>query len=481
MPHMHTMKTHRRFIFGMCSASAIVIAVLLPAALIAQAPAAPQGAGRGQGGGRGPAPVVNLPPSPTAVALPTVSDLVTGPGAPYESVQSLAPGHDLVHYKYDAREYFVSGTANGQPYKTRLVVRRPANPASFSGLVLTEPMHPSGSDHMFEFTSIYSMTAGHAAVAVVIGGLQQVIDANPQRYAGLSIAPGQANEILAQVGALIKAKQPTGPMAGLAVRKIVLAGTSATAGTLIQYLPAHAVFRTPDMQPIYDGFLPTSNGSVIQPVDVPLIQVPTMHEVRGNTITGRQDGDAPGDQYRLYEFTAMGHVDSRDNARLQPNPCAQPASRFPMQAYMSVALHHLFQWIDKGVVPPRSTRVWKDRDESDGSPMALDELGNPLGGIRNTYVDIPTARYGVPNTGAVPLIANPSAYVARGGQQAANQMCGLSAFQVDFSQAQLKQLYGSPRNYRAKVEKRLTELEKAGWSLPVYRQMILADAAKVGF
>ena len=31
------------------------------------------------------------------------------------------------------------------------------------------------------------------------------------------------------------------------------------------------------------------------------------------------------------------------------------------------------------------------------------------------------------------------------------------------------------------VEKRLTELEKAGWSLPVYREMILADAAKVTF
>ena len=31
------------------------------------------------------------------------------------------------------------------------------------------------------------------------------------------------------------------------------------------------------------------------------------------------------------------------------------------------------------------------------------------------------------------------------------------------------------------VEKRLTELEKSGWSLPVYRELILADAAKVSF
>ena len=205
---------------------------------------------------------------------------------------------------------------------------------------------------------------------------------------GLSVSPGQASEILAQVGALIKAKQPTGPMAGLPVRKVVLGGTSATAGTLIQYLPAHKVFRTADMQHIYDGFLPTSNGSVIEPVDVPLIHVPTMHEVRGNTITGRQDGDAPGDQYRVYEFAGMGHIDSRDSARLHPDPCTQPVSRFPLQVYMSVALHHLFQWVDKGIVAPRSTRIWKDRDESDGSPMVLDELGNPRGGVRNTYVDV---------------------------------------------------------------------------------------------
>jgi hypothetical protein len=60
-------------------------------------------------------------------------------------------------------------------------------------------------------------------------------------------------------------------------------------------------------------------------------------------------------------------------------------------------------------------------------------------------------------------------------------MCGLAAYQVDFAKAQLKQLYGSKQSYRAKVEKRLTELEKAGWSLPVYRQMILADAAAVDF
>jgi hypothetical protein len=394
----------------------------------------------------------------------------------YESTPSLAPGKGMAQFKYEAREYFISGTANGQPYKTRFVVRRPARDSAFSGLVLVEPMHPSGSAHMFEFTSIYSMTSGHIAVDVVTSGQQQIIDSNPERYKDIMIGQGQTNEILAQVGSLIKSKQSGGLFANLPVRKVILAGTSATAATLIGYLPAHAVYRTPDMQRIYDGFMPTSNGSTIAKVDVPLIQVPTMLEVRNANLTSRPDGDAPGDQYRLFTFPGMGHVDSRDNVRLQPNPCKQPTSNFPMQAYMSIALNYLFMWVDKGVVPPHGDRVMKD-----ANGMVLDENGNPRGGIRSPYVDVAVAKYSVPNEGANPVIPNPSAYVARGGQAAANQMCGLAAYQIDFAKERLKELYGSKKNYRSKVEKRLTELEKTGWSLPVYREMILGDAAKVDF
>jgi hypothetical protein len=442
------------------------------------------GGGQGQGQGRGQAPAAqaNLPATPTAVSIPAITGPVNGPGPVYESVQSLAPKKGLTDFKYEAKEYFISGTANGQPYKTRIVIRKPVNNASFSGLVLAEAMHPSGSAHMFEYTSIYSMSSGHAVLEILTAGQQQIIEHNKERYGDIKIEQGQANEILAQAGALMRPNQPGSPLAGLPVRKIVLAGTSATAAVLINYLPAHMVYRTPDMQRIYDGFMPTSNGATIRQIDVPMIHVPTLHEVRGANITSRQDGDQPGDQYRVYEFSGIGHVDSRDNARLIPNPCKYPTSSFPVQAYMSVALHHLFQWVDKGVVPPRADRIWKDRNESnDGSSMVLDEHGNARGGIRNPYVDVPITKYAVPNEGAATLIPNPSAYVAARGLPAANQMCGLSAYQIDLSKAQLKQLYGSKSNYRSKVEKRLTELEKAGWSLPVYREMILADAAKVEF
>jgi hypothetical protein len=80
-----------------------------------------------------------------------------------------------------------------------------------------------------------------------------------------------------------------------------------------------------------------------------------------------------------------------------------------------------------------------------------------------------------------PVIPNASAYIAAGGQQAANQMCSLGGAQLPIPQAKLKTLYKTKRNYVSMVERRLTELEKVGWSLPVYRELILADAAKVAF
>ena len=118
-----------------------------------------------------------------------------------------------------------------------------------------------------------------------------------------------------------------------------------------------------------------------------------MHEVSGN-ITNRQDSDEPGKQYRLYEFAGMGHIDTRDSVRHEAEPVRAPLSTFPEQAFMSVALDHLLKWVDKGTVPPRAERILLDRNQyNDGSMMALDEHGNPQGGIRNIYVDVPTARY----------------------------------------------------------------------------------------
>jgi hypothetical protein len=433
-----------------------------------------RGAGQGQGGrGGGQQAAVNLPSQPTAVALPTLSAEVTGPGQMFDSAPSLAPGKGVKDFRYGVKEYWLSGTANGRPYKTRLVVRAPSDPSRFSGIVVAEAMHPSGAAHIFEFTSIYTMSSGHAAAEVVVApnAIAQFTRLNEARYRDFQLAPGQASEILAQVGSLLRDGQ-RGPLAGLTVRRMVLGGTSATAATLAAYLPAHLVFRTPGMQRIYDGFLPTSRADIEPRVDVPMILVPTMNEVAGPGNSRRQDGDTGDNQFRSYEFPGMVHIDMRDNVRLQPNPCARPPIRFPMQAYMSVALDHLVQWADKGTIPPKSDRIWITR--VDGSMMALDEHGNPRGGVRNPYVDVPAAQYVPRNTPADPPIPDPSPLFT-------DILCGLGGYQVDFPAEKMRRLYGNKQTYVRRFTQRLDEAEKAGWSLPVYREMILADARGVNF
>jgi hypothetical protein len=441
-------------------------------------------AGQGQRGQRGGAqvPPSNLPDAPVVTPLATISAEVTGPGRMFPALMALPTGDGLAHFKYEAKEYFVSGTANGRPYKTRIVIRRPSDNRNFSGFILAESMHPSGNAWMFHFTHTYTMASGHIGLEIVTSGLPQFVEYNADRYKDLRVEQGQASEILAHVGALIKSNDPTNPLAGLPIRRMILSGTSASAGTLIQYLPAHMVYRLPDMKPIYDGFLPTSNGAAIRPVDVPVIQVPTTTEAMRGNVPTRQDGDAPGDEFRVYEFAGMAHIDTRDVEAFRPNPCKYPISMFPLSAYMSVALDHLLQWVDKGIVPPRGERILLDRNtDNDGSLIALDEFGNPKGGIRNPYVDVPVMKYGVPNEAAVPPIPNAHPWVGNRSEEGINQLCGLTGYEVPLGPAQLKKLYKDKKDYRAKVEKRLNELTKQGWSLPIYRELILKDADKVSF
>jgi len=440
----------------------------------------PQGQGRGRG--RGGEPVQAPDPPPVVSAIATASPEITGPGKFYETLMELKPGDDLAHFGYVTKEYFVSGTANGQPYTTRIVIRKPSDNSKASGLVLAESMHPSGNPWMFHFTHRYSMAEGHIGLEILTTPPQGLADANPERYKDLAIVNGQANDIIAQVGALVKSDHADNPLAGVQVRRLVLAGSSASAAVVVNFLPASMVQRLVDMKPIYDGFMPTSNGTNLRRVDVPMIQVPTMREVFQGFGPTRVDGDAPGDQFRMYEFAGMAHIDSRDAAAYYPDPCKLPISRYPLAAYMSVALDHMWQWLDKGIVPPHGDRFYVDYNmDKDGSLLALDEFGNVKGGIRTPYVDVPAAKFGVPNSGSEPPIKNPHPFIAARGEAAQNQLCGLANYQINMPPAQLKKLYKDKKTYVAKVMQRYDELVREGWALPVYRSVVLEDAAKVTF
>src|SRR5262245_45732175 len=99
-------------------------ALVAAVAAFVAAGAAAQPPGR-FGGARHEPEIEGTPRTPTAVTLPTLSAPVTAPGAMFDSAPSQAAGLDVEHFRYKTTEYFVSGTAAGKPYTTRVVVRQP--------------------------------------------------------------------------------------------------------------------------------------------------------------------------------------------------------------------------------------------------------------------------------------------------------------------------------------------------------------------
>ena len=76
---------------------------------------------------------------------------------PFSAADHLAEPIDLSAYGFEEREFIIKGNSNvyewpiGQeyptirtpdsPYCTRLLIRRPANPETFNGIVVVEPMN----------------------------------------------------------------------------------------------------------------------------------------------------------------------------------------------------------------------------------------------------------------------------------------------------------------------------------------------------
>jgi alpha/beta hydrolase family protein len=405
----------------------------------------------------------------TVAPLPTISGPITGPPQMYPNPPiSVVPGAVSVEsFPYVTEEYFVSGTAKGAPYTTRIIVRRPTDPNTFSGVVVAEALHAGGRSLIFEWSRVSILTRKHLFLEIVHSApnIALLKTFNAERYASLNIAGGQTNEIIAQVGRL--AKSGSGPFAPYRVRAMTLMGTSASSGTVRNYLPDHATLRMPDEKPIFDGFLLTStNGNDPLPiVDVPMIQMPTQTEVvtwaeRGIAYR-RPDSDAPGNRFRLYEVAGMPHNNSRESPAFSNDPCTLPVTDFPAGAFTALGLNHLIEWITKGTVPPHAPPIAVDQDASnDGSHLALDEYGNAKGGIRNVWVDVPIAAYGV---------------FGKGKTTAQDRLCMLAGTEVPLPADAMRKLYRNTSDYAERVDTRLKQLVSEGWFLPEYVDAVKAD------
>ena len=411
------------------------------------------------------------PQIPAVTPVPAAADSV-----PYGSDD--ADVANLGEFGYVQEEFFISGTAAGMAYTTRILVRRPADPGRFSGIVLAESIRSTAHRSMWSIRD-YLLRSGHAYVELGSnrqGILNLVKPSDRGRYAALAmpdVVPdarvfGHVQEIIAQGGMLLKSNLPAGPFAGFEVRRVILGGCSEQGVIVRVYMrDSHWRYRTAEGGPIYDGYFPAcvadwpaavrfDSGRIIENFASPVVDVPVVHltgqqEVESWPESGRRyrrpDSDAPSDLYRLYEVAGMPHGFFR---RMSGTACGdQQASDFPGNHVANNALDKLIAWVDRGVLPPRAERL---ATAGPSGAIELDADGNAIGGVRTTYVDVPVATY---------------------------HTCMLSGYKAPFPHERLAEAYDSPEEYVSRVDRRLDELIRDGWYLEEDAEKIRKEAVMI--
>src|SRR4051812_22310611 len=261
-------------------------------------------------------------------ALPVVGGPVRGGrhGWPFGG-----PAVDLDHYGYREDEFFLEGTAtryqlaagteltrDGRwevepagtaPYKTRLVVYRPADASQFNGTVIVCWNNVSSGYELFGGDTAEILEGGYAYVGVTtqrvgVHGLPPKPNGlaawDPDRYGSLSIdSDDYSYDIFTQAARAVgadRSRQPVDPMSGLEVNKLIAHGASQSAGRLGTYVNAiHPIARA------FDAYLLTiyfGSGSPLEVGDYVInLAAPADAARRGGALRGtnliRDDLDVP--------------------------------------------------------------------------------------------------------------------------------------------------------------------------------------------
>ena len=459
---------------------------------------------------------------------------VTADSYPFmDAAHSLVP-FDLSKYGYVEQEFIVSGTANvydwaadgaltvktpNAPYATRILVRRPANAARFSGAVLVEPM---GAVRRFDWALMYGylnehmMERGDAYVGITMpassDGLKKF---NPTRYAAVSFAnpdPGGACpgakggpspieeglrwDMMSQVGALLKAAPAGSPFAGFRVEGIYMTSQFPDVVTYLDAIHSHARLTngTASGKPVYDGYLLRNPGApsrlsqcgaapgandprrVVAKVDVPVMEVVAQGEVPDSIAQRRPDSDEPGNRFRRYEIAGAAHIDrwaydrgfptfadqtaSGGSVQGTPDwpfnaPC-DPAIPLSSDPRLRYAYDSTIVHLDQWARKGTSAPRASPIEVKDGA-VVLDPAGNGVGGVRSPWVNVPAATYfTTPGPGT----------------------CRELGHTVAFETSRLESLYGTDKNYLTKFGQSVDQLVKAGWFTESDGKKIKAEAAR---
>ena len=414
---------------------------------------------------------------------------------------------------YSEAEYFVEGQASRfapvagaalgmdgrwnvrrldpEPYKTRIIVRRPVDERKFNGTVVVEWLQSQGGYDKDVFwiwvheailrdgyawvgvTADRQALTGLAAAGAITSppgsspdGSRGLVRWDSERYSSLNLSSEDLGyDIFSQVGQLIgprRAATANDPMGGLKVERLLAVGATGSSVRLLTYYNA-----VQPIDKIFDGFLLHARiYPQAEQLGSGLEQPPIVHartDLQIPMIVTNNEGEAvrhlPARQpesafYRLWETVGGFHTNAYWNPKfatatsrdfggqlIPPKACA--VDDIPTHFVDSAALVALNRWTSGGSAAPHFPPI-----AFAGAPPVAekDGHGNAKGGIPLPEITVPVARY-------------------------EGRMAGGCDAITPFSRDQLQSLYPTFDTYASKYNAAVAEAVKAGF-------LLQADAEK---
>jgi hypothetical protein len=436
-----------------------------------------------------------------------------------------APVTDLDALGYCAEEYFlegnavryqpVSGTDLGRDgrwqvepvesaaYKTRLVVVRPLDPASFNGTVIVLWNNVSAGYENFaggDSPEVYEDGFAYVAVSVqrvgvhgLPGDPQGLRDWDPERYGSLRIPSDDFSfDIYTQAANLVAPGRPRhdlDPMGGLEVHRLIAQGASQSAARLASYLdgvqPLTRRFDAFFLVMYFGGGTPLQVGDEVMTVreaaadasqpripeglhllrddlGIPIMVVNTECEATSCYPVRQPDSD----RFRYWEVAGASHVSLPAMASSSPrmerdfgfaiplDETMQSINQVSVSPVVDAALHHLQVWLIDGTPPPTQPHI---AFEGDPAEIARNEHGIARGGIRLPQVEVP--------------LGHNSAI-----QQTPDIFARLVGYHESFPEEKVHALYGSRDGYLTRYAEATRAAAAAAVILPRDVDPLLADA-----
>ena len=386
-----------------------------------------------------------------------------------------------------------AGTA---PFRTRLLIYRPSDPARFNGTVVLTWNNVSAGYDLFGAESLELFEGGFGLACLTtqkvgVVGLppepQGLAAWDPARYGTLTIpSDDYSYDVFTQGARAVgpsRSRHGVDPMGGLEVERVVAFGASQSAGRLATYLNA--------IQPLeraLDGFILAiyfGTGSALEVGDavVNLNLVKPGQRLNGSNLL-RDDLGVPvfvvnseleaiacypvrqpdTDTFRYWESAGTCHVSEqvtreREKKLLRDGVKAPPVqegiNRIPIAPLYEAAFHHMQRWLTRGTPPPIQPKL-----EFAGDPpqVVRDAHGIAVGGIRLPQADVPLA-----TNSAIPRAPDIFAYL-RGSCE-------------PFDADKLRALYGDKVAFLTEFESAAKRAVEAGVLLPRDAAALVAEAS----